>query len=265
MTEQEYRKNPAVSRSDLWRIRESPQKFKYYKDNPQAPSPSLVFGQLFHKMLLEPGTVWDDFAVAPDANRRTKEGKEIWRKFSELNEGKTIITPDMLERSSAMCESVHNEILAKKLLLGEREKPFFWIDEITGEACKCRVDCLNMNYEQPIIIDVKTTSDASTEAFIRSSINYGYDLQAAMYSEGVEKNIEEKPLFVFIAVEKEPPYAVNILQADELLLVRGFDIFRECIGIYHDCKSTGDWYGYLGKYGHVNNLALPAYLAKEVK
>ena len=100
---------------------------------------------------------------------------------------------------------------------------------------------------------------------MRSAINYGYDFQAAMYSEGVEKNIGQKPLFVFIAVEKEPPYAVNILQADDLLLRRGGDLFREYIGIYHDCKQTDNWYGYLGKFNQINTLALPAWLAKEVE
>ena len=154
---------------------------------------------------------------------------------------------------------------ASKLLSGEREKPYFWTDEMTGEDCKCRVDVLNTEYRQPIVVDVKSTADASTESFIRSAINYGYDFQAAMYSEGVERNIGKKPLFVFIAVEKDPPFSVNILQADELMLRRGYDLFREYIGIYHDCKVTGNFYGYLGKLNQINNLALPAYLAKEVQ
>ena len=86
-----------------------------------------------------------------------------------------------------------------------------------------------------------------------------------MYSEGVKVNTGKEPLFVFIAIEKKPPYAINILQADKLLIRRGYDIFRELIGIYADCKKTDNWYGYLGKFNQINNLALPAYLAKEVE
>lgn len=265
MTEKEYRQHPAISRSELWKIRESPQKFKYYKENPPEPTPALLFGQVFHKMLLEPNTFDDDFVVAPEVNRRTKEGKQKWDEFLSENENKNIISPEMASRAKEMCEAVNREPLAVKLLKGKAELPFFWTDEMTGEACKCRVDVLNTEYSQPIIVDLKTTTDASTDAFIRSAINYGYDFQVAMYSEGVEKNIGKKPLFVFIAVEKEPPYAVNILQADELMLRRGYDIFREYIGIYHDCKMTGNFYGYLGKLNQINNLSLPAYLAKEVE
>lgn len=265
MTEKEYRQHPAISRSELWHIRESPQKFKYYKENPPAPTPSLLFGQVFHKMLLEPGTFDDEFVVAPEVNRRTKEGKQMLEAFVADHENQTIITAEMYEQAKEMCDAVKRELLAVKLLNGEKEAPFFWTDEMTGEDCKCRVDVLNTEYSQPIIVDVKTTADASTDAFIRSAINYGYDFQAAMYSEGVEKNVGKKPLFVFIAVEKDPPFSVNILQADELMLRRGYDLFREYIGIYHDCKTSGNWYGYLGKLNQINNLALPAYLAKEVQ
>lgn len=265
MTEAEYRKHQAISRSELWNIRKSPQKFQYYRENPPTPTPALLFGQLFHKMALEPTDVWNEFAVAPDVNKRTKEGKEQWKQFLDLNDEKSIVTKEMVEQASAMCAAINNEPLAVKLLYGEHEKPFFWLDELTGEECKCRADCLNTSYSQPIIVDVKSTTDASTDGFMRSAINYGYDFQAAMYSEGTSKNIGQNPLFVFIAVEKEPPYAVNIFQADELLLQHGYDLFREYIGIYHDCKVSDNWYGYLGKLNQINTLALPAWLAKEAE
>ena len=96
---------------------------------------------------------------------------------------------------------------------------------------------------------------------MRSAIKYGYDFQAAMYSEGYEKNYGKKPLFMFIAIEKEAPFSVNILQADEAFVSHGYDVFRELIGTYHDCKTTGNWYGYLGMYEMINNLSLPAWAA----
>jgi hypothetical protein len=151
------------------------------------------------------------------------------------------------------------------LLDGEHEKPFYWVDDLTGEGCKIRVDCISTIGGKPVIVDYKTTADASTDGFTRSVINYGYDFQAGMYCEGVEKATGKKPLFVFVAQEKTAPYAVNILQADDLMVQRGYDIFRELIGIYHECKQTGNWYGYLGAYNVINNLSLPAWLAKEME
>lgn len=265
MTEQEYRSHPAVSRSELWRIHESPQKFKHFKGHPEKPTPALLFGQVFHKLALERDTFFREYAVEPELNRRTKEGKQALAEFMEEHTDKTIIPAQIYVQAVEMCEALAAEPLAQKLLAGAREVPFFWVDELTGEECKCRVDCLNANYSNPIVVDVKSTTDASTEAFTRDAIKYGYDFQAAMYSEGVAKHIGQAPLFVFIAVEKTPPYAVNILQADDLLLRRGNNLFRDYISIYHDCKLSGSWYGYLGKANQINNLALPAWLAREVE
>lgn len=56
---------------------------------------------------------------------------------------------------------------------------------------------------------------------------------------------------------------MNIMQADDIYRQYGFDIFREALGIYHDCKINNNWYGYLGKFHNINVLGLPAYLAKE--
>ena len=265
MTEKEYRKHPAISRSELFKISESPEKFKYYREHPEEPTPALVFGQLFHAMALTPDTVREQFAVMPNIDRRTKAGKEAFAEFEASAEGKTVVSVDMVEQATAMCEALNRNEFVEKLLKGEKEKPFFWTDEMTNEECKCRTDVLTEVGGNLIIVDLKSTDNAETEAFMRSAIKYGYDLQSAMYSKGVEINTGKKPLFVFVAIEKKPPYAINILQADQLLIRRGYDLFREYIGIYHDCKQTDNWYGYLGKFNQINNLALPSYLAKEVE
>lgn len=265
MTEKEYREYPAISRSELFKISESPEKFKYYQENPEEPTPSLIFGQLFHTMALQPETICEQFAVAPNVDRRTKAGKEQWANFEQASKGWTVVTEDMVEQATAMCEALNHNEFVQKLLKGEKEKSFFWNDDLTGEPCKCRVDCLTELGDNLLVVDLKTTENAETEAFMKSAIKYGYDFQSAMYSKGVEISTGKKPIFVFIAIEKKPPYAINILQADELLIRRGYDLFREYIGIYHDCKQTGNWYGYLGKFNQINNLALPSYLAKEIE
>ncbi len=265
MTEKEYRAHPSISRSQLFKIAESPEKFKYYEENPEPATPALTFGQLFHAMVLQPEQVDIQFAKAPEVDRRTKAGKEAFADFEEKAQGKIVLSPDFFKQSKAMCDALKKNTLVEKLLKGEKEKAFFWTDELTGESCKCRVDCLTEVGGQIVIVDLKTTENAETESFMRSAIRYGYDFQAAMYCKGVEVNNGKKPLFVFIAIEKKPPYAINILQADELVIQRGYDIFRELLGIYHFCKKNNNWYGYMGADNIINNLALPSYLMKEVQ
>ena len=264
MTEQEYRTHPAVSRSELWKLRESPEKFIYQKEHPDEPTPALIFGQLVHKLVLEAETFREDFAVAPDADRRTKAGKEAWEAFqASLDAGQTVVSRADFAKAAEMAEAVHSHPLAAKLLAGRHETPHFWTDPDTGEECKCRTDVETVIDGQLWVIDYKSTQDASTEGFQREANKYGYDFQSAMYSEGVQADTGEVPRFAFVAQEKAPPYAINIFVADEEFVRRGYDIFRELLGLYHECKATGNWYGYLGPDMTINILDLPAWLREK--
>lgn len=265
MTEHEYREYPAISRSELWKIAESPEKFKWAMEHPAEPTPALIFGQAFHKLALEPEDFSTEFAVVPkNIDRRTKDGKAAWAELVAAADGKTLITAETMDTARDMVNALHSVPMVEKLINGQHELPLFWADDLTGEACKVRLDCLTEVKGQPVIVDLKTTADASTDGFMRSAIKYGYDFQAAMYSEGYEKITGKKPLFVFIAIEKDPPYSVNILQADEAFVRRGYDVFRELLGTYHDCKINDNWWGYLGAYNVINSLNLPSWM-KEVE
>lgn len=262
MTEKEYRAHPAISRSDLWRLRESPEKFRYYMGNPPEPTPALIFGQAVHKLLLQPEGFDAEFAVMPDIDRRTKAGREAYEAFLEESEGKTVITAADYEKAAAMVEKCLAAPFVEQLLSGAREEPIFWTDELTGEKCKCRPDALTEIGEDLVIADYKTCTDASTDAFMKDAFRYGYHLQAAMYSEGVLKTTGRMPLFVFIAQEKSPPYAVNVMQADNVMTDYGYDVFWTLMGLYHRCKESGKWYGYNGRDDVINNLSLPAWAVK---
>lgn len=265
MTEKEYREHPAINRSALFKITESPEKFKYYMDNPEEPTPALLFGQLFHTMALQPEKLFEDFAVAPLVDRRTKDGKLAYSQFLNDNEGKVIIDENTLKTAQEMCEALQRNSFVKKLFAGEKETPFFWVDEMTGIECKCRTDCIVEIGDMSLIVDLKSATNASTDVFIRDAIKHGYHMQAAMYREGVKKNTGKEHGFVFVVVEKSPPYSINILQCDKLFLQHGYDVFRECIGTYADCVKNNNFWGYLGPYNQINNLALPSYLAKEIE
>lgn len=272
MTDKDYRASPGISRSELWRLRESPEKFKWYQDHPEPATPTLIFGAAVHKLLLEPETFDEEFAVAPEVDRRTKDGREAYNAFLTASDGKSVITLADYEKAVEMTQKAIETPFVKKLLDGEREKPFFWTDDLTGEKCKCKLDCITYIKGKPIVVDYKTTEDARIYIvdggcildgpFVKSAIKYGYYFQAAMYCEGFEKATGVKPLFVFIAQEKKPPYAVNVIELDlndARTKAYGYDIFRELLGIYHECKTTDNWYGYLGPEAVIGRLSLPAW------
>lgn len=263
MSQKEYRAHPAISKSDLFKITKSPLHFKWSMENKEEPTPSLIFGSACHKYILEREDFDNEFAVYSDIDRRTKAGKEEYALWLSENEGKSIISADDMNKIMDMAKVIDGNKFAKRLLDGVHERSFFWTDEDTGEECKCRPDCISVVGGQHILVDYKTTDNAETEAFRSSAIKYGYDLQDGMYCEGYKANTGHDAIFIFIAQEKKPPYALNILQADEFMLREGNQLFHDLLGIYHECKVTGNWYGYMGSDGDIQNLGLPRWLQKE--
>lgn len=263
ITEKEYNEAPGVRRSALFNMAKSPAHYKWSVDNPAKETPALAFGRALHCCVLEPAVFESTYAVAPSVSKATKAGREAWAVFEADAAGKEIISEADFYKCLAIRDSIMNHPQARLLLEGPHETSYFWTDELTGLECKIRTDAETDISESHIIVDVKTCLDASTEAFTKAMIKHGYDLQVGMYTEGVEKCTGQKPLFVFIAVEKDPPYAVNVLGVDEYVVLRGKDLFREYLGKVAECEKTGNWYHYNGPDGDVNDLSLPAYLQKQ--
>lgn len=265
MTEREYRQSEGISRSELWLLNPdnggTPEKFKWAREHPKKPTPDLIFGTLVHCLLLEPDAFNKQFSVWDDAVKKTtKEGKAAYAAFADDLMGRQEVTRTMYEQAVEMVLKLRSTPFVGNLLVGEHEKPIKWTDQETGELCKIRLDCLTEIGDTPVIVDYKTAADASRKGFENHAAKYGYHFQAGMYCEGVEIVTGKKPKFAFIVQEKDPPYAVNVFDADEMdFIKKGKDKMRELLGIYHECKITNNWYGYMGADPVIETLSLPAW------
>lgn len=249
MNEREYNEAEGIRRSDLWRMEDSPEKFKYFLDHPIEQTQAMAFGSACHKYVLEKSDFLKEYAIAPEVNRRTNAGKEAWDSFCAANEGKTIITPDEYETMKEMRQAVERCPLAKKLLFGkgETESPFFWTDPDTGESCKIKTDRVVKYNRKTYVVDYKTTQSAETFRFNSDIWKMGYYFQAGMYSEGVKitRKLKKLPGFLFVAQEKKPPYSVNVIEVSDEVMKAGVAKFHQLLDKYHDCKALDFFPGYV--------------------
>lgn len=253
MNDQTYNQMEGIRRSDLWKINQTPMHFRYAMDNPEEPTPALIFGRAAHKYILEPETFFDEFEVIPKVDRRTKAGKQIMEAFEQMNSGKTLIADADMQTIMAMRKALLLNPDAREIINGEirTEEAFTWTDPRTGEVCKVKADIITEQNGQPLIVDYKTTASCADRAFERSARQYGYDFQAGMYTEGIDLCTMERHEFVFIAQEKTPPYAARVYFCDPSFVERGIRIFHDLLETYHECKQTNEWPGYenLDLYG----------------
>ena len=259
MTNSEYHANKAVSKSDLDLINRSPLHYINAVENPKEQTESMLFGSVVHKLVLEPETFAAEYIAAPKCDRRTKEGKARWQEFIDNITTETVISEEMLTEATAVAEAVRKNPVADKLLKGGKsEESYFWTDSVTGIECKCRPDYLRPD---GIVVDLKTTENASPEKFVKSAYDYRYYVQAWWYLHGLKQCGINAHDFIFIAVEKKPPYAVCVYAADDLMLQLGEREAVKNLHTYAECEKSGIWYGY-EKEPEIHSLSLPDWVIK---
>lgn len=175
-------------------------------------TPALVIGKAAHCLLLEGEEVFNSqFAIAPDAKRTTKAVKAEYADFINENDGKSILTNDMVKNVYSMVNAVKSNEVANKLLRnGEAEGDVFF--EMYGMPCKSKIDYRR----EGLLIDYKTTLASSIEAFKRSSVKYGYHRQVAFYMDAYKAKYGEYPKgFVFLLQNKEIHNGVGFCSLDE--------------------------------------------------
>lgn len=243
MTNADYHQNPAVSKSHLDMVAKSPRHYWARFVDPNRvipePTPAMVVGSAVHTRVLEPHRYGIEYAVAPECDRRTKAGKEVWDEFQASCRGKTVLTAEQDALAEAVANAVREHPAAALLLdkPGNAEKSYFWKDSATGERCKCRPDWHSDC--RRLIVDLKTTDDASPAAFQRSIHKWRYHVQAAWYLRGLSAE-----QFVFIAVEKSPPYLCGVYVATPEMVAAGERIADRDLARLSECRAADQWPGY---------------------
>jgi hypothetical protein len=260
ISNEEYHASDGISRSGIMLFKKSPLHFwdKYIREDREQSeqTEALVFGNALHTYILEPNEFFNRFAIYPQIDKRTKEGKEKWEEFFQQNLKKEFITQELYDQIASMSYVVRKHPFANDLITkAQYEKSIYWNDPDTGILCKCRPDILHGN----MICDLKTTKDASEWAFRNSIYQYGYHIQAAMLQDGIKtvlnKTIED---FLFIAIEKTRPYATAVYILDKEALDMGREDYKRALVKYSECLKTNIWSGYERKYISLPNYAFYA-------
>lgn len=246
MTFESYLEAPGLSQSAL-KMLADPGGAAKLKWGVKTPTKAQRFGTLIHTAILQADMM--DLIYAPlDTDRldkRTEEYKEAEREAM----GRIVVKKKDFDEACRIRDAVYRwSSVARELLRpGDptyaTEQSFFYHDPASGYLCKGRADAVNTSYRA--ILDVKSTTDASREGFRYACKNYGYAIQNVHYTDGwpLAGGIPME-YFVFIAVEKEPPYltAAYVLEPHDLEEAR---IERaRLIDIYATCDRTNDWPGY---------------------
>lgn len=240
MTHDEYHSLSAIGRSALITFGQSPAHFWHYFLNPQAqpkaPTPAMIFGAAFHAYVLEPLEYQTKYVEAPTSSKVSK----AYRLAEEdaISNNQVIVPLGTATLCHQLSQAVHEHQTAHQILTtkGFHEATFLATCPNTDLEVKCRADCIT---NSGWVVDLKTTQNASPDAFTKTIANFQYHVQAGFYLDVIEWATGTRPKgFLFICVEKDAPNAVSVIRASDSMIEAGSRRARSLLDQMADCFNT---------------------------
>tara|TARA_R110002153_G_scaffold52701_6_gene147552 strand:+ start:832 stop:2403 length:1572 start_codon:yes stop_codon:yes gene_type:complete len=256
ISNEEYHTHPAIGSSAVKEVHMK--SLLHWHKGQRKETPALNVGTAVHAMVLEPDK---KLIICGPESRRGKAWTEAKEKADKS--GMTLLTQPDYE----MCQTIATSVMDNPdaaLLINDRraikEASIFNIDPETGLELKVRPDLFIAN--KGVVLDLKTTRDASPSdrGFAKQVFQLGYHIQGAFYNyvlglEGIHANE-----FTFLAVEKEPPYAVQIHTLAPEVLEFGLCQMRKTLRQIKEAKEEKH---YSTGWPSVNIITLPEWLKSE--
>jgi len=113
-----------------------------------------------------------------------------------------------------------------------------------------RTDLIGPVEGRACVIDLKSTVSATPEQFMRDANKFGYVLQAAHYISGMdvvaplepdEFGASQSRDFIFLCVEKTPPFYVNIFELGPRSMAEGVYRVHQALKQWWTCMQNNKW------------------------
>ena len=243
-----YHGSGELSRSTAWSLLTTcPQKVRYDMTHRKESSPALVIGSAFHAATLEPGKFDDEFAVKPQEidgkSSRTDHYKETFKMMQKNEPNKSWLAPSdydlvMDMAASALDHPILRTHMAEQSSIIEGTGFF----EMEGAKCKVRPDLYKPG--AGVVIDLKSTQDASEKGFAKSVRQFGYTFQACWYMHALRLLGEKPKQFIFLAVEKSAPHLTAAYTLSATDIDKQMANMEKACKLWATCESSGVWPSY---------------------
>lgn len=239
----DYHALEALSASGISKLLRSPAHYHVWRTAPRAATPAMAFGTVVHALVLEPHRA-APVAITPACERRSNADKAIWAEFESNLNGRVPLKQDEFDRAQRVRDAVWANAGARAFLEGiASEVSISWRDDQFDISCKARLDALRAGLG---IVDLKTTSEATPEAFARAVAHFFYHAQAAHYWRAVEHPLHASPpFFAWIAIETAPPFGSRCYTIEPPALRLGGDLADRAASSYAAAFRNARWPGYI--------------------
>lgn len=226
---------------------------------PEETKPHFDFGKAAHTLMLGEGGFRDKFSIRPDQwdSWRTKASQE-WRD-EQQQAGRSVLVPEDIRAIRGIAQNLERSPLIRSgILQGAVEHSLIWQDKGTGVWLKSRPDVVPA--ADGVLVDLKTTTDASPDAVAQTIKSFNYAMQGALAAMAMREvmNVEMTD-FVLVFVEKAAPYAINTVAVDPNWIFWAGKQARRAINRFAECLKANEWPG----YEQEQTVYMPSWMEKQ--
>lgn len=235
----EYERLPGLNWSKLKHMARSPAHYRAALQAEEQDTDALRLGRAIHMAALEPERFHRECVHWSGGVRRGKD----WEAFQVAAGVREILKADEWEQCERIRDAVHAHPIARSMLRnGQAECSATWEVDVDGVPVQARG---RLDYARGgLLVDLKTTRDASPEAFGRDAFRLMYHAQLAWYADGLQVATGIAPAVKLIAVEKQAPYCVQVYDMQPETFRSGKELYMRLLRTLADCQARNVWPGY---------------------
>lgn len=258
---------PGITRSMLNEFAKAPIDFIHGQKNPsqKKQTDEMIFGTNFHHASLFPKTFRENHVVIPKLKGvRGNTIADQLAKIESENPNKILIEQEDLDRIYEMHDSLTRHRSFTDYFLNKdsyRETTFF--HDHKGILFRVKPDIAIIPQSGSVkLIDIKTCKKGGAEKHEFSKYLYGEGrlyAQAALYSICVASalKLDHQPEFIFLAIEKEPPYKIATHKLSDEYFQWACDKILYEMDYFKECALQDKWPSYPDE---IQSIELPYFL-----